>query len=267
KSDFIGGNEGITPEIMTPIEDGKVYSTQPFQIAVKVTNEGESQSDGSVCISGLNPKYFSGMANCECDSFSLEGKRRIEDEQLEGEEEILTFEGGEVMSGDLKNFAVSATTRYDYKTYGILQTCIKKEAYSKEGCQITPTKNIVKSASSGPVTISKVTQEIIPSDSETVTLILSIDIKNAAKGDVFDLEDNKEECKASQEGTQPSINVRLINAPGRGICDPVKLRDGEATARCMVDSVEASDESYESEITVELEYAYEIIDSNRFEVV
>ena len=59
----------------------------------------------------------------------------------------------------------------------------------------------------------------------------------------------------------------MINAPGNVVCDTAKLKDDEATVRCTVDNVEVSDESYESEITVELEYAYEIIDSNRFEVV
>jgi len=266
KADFVGGTKGTEVQIVSPVKDGKAYVNQPFQIAIKVSNEGETETEGTICVSGLNPKYFLGFTGCDCQDFALEGQTKLEGETIEGEDEILTFEGGEVVAGDLKKFTVTSTTRYDYKTYGIIKACVKKEAYSDEGCQISPTTNVVKSASSAPITISKITEEIIPQSDDSINMIFNIEISNSGRGDIFSLDASKSECEASEDD-EKIIELRLINAPGRAICDPVKLREDEAIARCTVTDVEVFEESYEPEITLELEYAYEIIDSNKFEVV
>ena len=268
KTDFIGGTKGIEIEILNPLEGGKAYSDQPFNIAVRVSNKGESYSEGTTCVSGLNTKYFPGFSGCDCQDFMLEGKRKIEEKQSEGEEETLIFETGQITTGELKNFAVTASTRYEYKTFGIIKACIKKDAYSKEGCQISPQKNILKSASSAPLTIEKVTQEIIPETDETSTIIFNINLKKSGKGDLYSMDEDMSQCENPQD-LKRKINLRLINAPGRSTCDPAELRKGkdEVTAHCTVNNVKVLGESYESEITLELEYAYETIESNKFEVV
>jgi len=264
KSDFIGGTKGIEAGILSPIEGGKIYSTQPLNVVVGVTNEGESESEGTTCISGLNKKYFPGFWGCECQDFTLEGRRLIEGERLEGEEEQLTFEIGTINPEGLEGSTVTSKTRYDYKTYGIIKACVKKDAYSEEGCKITG-KNMIKSASSAPVGIVEVTEDIISETEETAKIIFNIKLKNSGKGKLYSLDEDKDQCETPVD-LKKNINLRLINAPGRSHCNTVELKKDEATAQCTITNVKVLGESYEPEITVELEYSYETIDSNIFEV-
>ena len=279
KSQFIGGKEGIKAEIVRPIEGGEAYTTTPFKIEVQVSNEGEfgderEPATGTTCIFGLNKKYFPGFAGCDCKDFAIKGKRKIDKENIEGENEILTFEGGEIKKGELKEFSITEKTRYDYKTLGIIKPCIKKEMHSKEGCQITSQTNIRKSVSSAPITIEKVTQDIIPETDETIELRLKIEIKKTGDGDLYDLDEDKSQCTTPPD-LKKRINVRLANTPGSATCDPTELRtkketitsEDVATAHCKIKNVRVSGEGYEPEITLILEYAYETTDSNKFEVV
>lgn len=277
RKDFIGGIKGIEAEIINPREGGKVYATQQqrFQVAVEISNEGESKAEGTTCISGLNEKFFPGFSGCDCQDFMLEGKRK--DGEQEEEKEILTFEGGKIQTEGLTEdpIPVTARTIYEYKTFGIIKACVKKDDYS-EDCKITPETNIRKSVSSAPVSIEKVTQNIIPVTDETIELRFNIEIKNIGKGDVYSLEEDKTQCRTLD--LKRKINVKMANAPGQAICDPVEMRTtskagiigtekDEAIAHCTVKNVRLPRRSYESEITVILEYAYETIDSNQFEVV
>lgn len=271
KKDFIGGTKGLTTEIISPTESGKVYSSQPFNVAVKLNNEGEAQARGATCV-------FGSFSECDCQEFTLEGKRKIEGESLEGEWKTLTFEKGMIDKEEgPTSFFITAETRYDYKTYGIIKACVKKDAYSKEGCQISPEKNMLKSASSAPIVISEVKQEIMPETEETVKLIFNIKIKNAGKGELYYSDREKTQCGAPSISPQDkkTISVKMINAPGKAICKTAELREDkikkltkdETTTSCEVTGVTTLSETYEPEIALELEYAYETIDSNKFEVV
>lgn len=260
KEEFIGGPKGVETEIINPIEGGKAYLNMPFKVIVKTVNQGESESEGSTCV-------FSSFAGCGCQNFKLQGNRKIEKEKLAGEEETFTFEGGTIEKEEQKgSYFVTAKTRYNYMTYGIIQACVKKDAYSKEGCQMSPEKNILKSVSSAPITISDVKEEIIPETDETAKIIFKIDLKNAGKGDLYSMEEEKGQCETLSKDVKREIKVSLINSPGKSTCSPTELKEGKATTHCTVDSVQVSGESYEPEITIELEYAYETTDSNKFEV-
>ena len=275
KKDFIGGTNGLTAEIKRPVEGGKAYESQLFKIEVLANNQGEAEAEGTTCVSGLSSKYFPGFSGCECQDFSLKGKRKEGKESLEGEDEMLVFEAGEIKSKELKDFAVTAKTRYDYQTFGIIKACLKKDTYSKEGCQITSEKNILKSVSSAPITIEKVTQDIIPETDQSIELRLNIQIKKSGEGDLYDLDEDKSQCETPLD-IKRRIEVKLVNAPGTAICNPTELRTkrgtltttDEATASCKIKNIRINDEKgYESEMVIELDYTYETIDSNKFEVV
>lgn len=255
----VDSTKGVEAEIVRPTEEGKVYSNQLFNVIVKVSNEGESKAVGETCV-------FGSFSECECQEFRLEGKRKLEGESLEGEDETLTFDGGSITKEDIGevSYFVTAKTRYNYKTYGIIKACIKKDPYSEEGCKTSG--SIPKSTSSAPLGIVKVTEEIIPETDETVNLVFNIELKESGEGDLYSLNEDKSQCK-TPEGIKQNIDVKLINAPGRAYCDSTELKKGEAGVQCRVNNVKAFDESYESEITLEIEYAYETIDTNKFEVV
>lgn len=254
KKDFVGGTKGVEAEIVSPAEGGKIYLDMPFNVAVRVTNEGEAKAEGTTCI-------FGSFTECECQDFVLEEKRKSEGEKPEGEEKIIVFEGGKIE--EKEEAFITAKTRYDYKTYGITTACVKKDAYSKEGCQISG--NIMKSASSAPVTIQEVKEEIITETAEErAKIILTIKIEDSGKGELYGLDEDKAQCET--QDMKKEINVRLVNAPGRSTCNPAQIREGEATTKCVIEDVRLLDESYESEITLELEYVYETIDTNKFEV-
>ncbi len=266
KEDFAGGSKGLESEIVSPAENGKAYLNMPFKIVVKLNNDGESAAEGATCA-------FGSFSACECKTFTLEGKRRVEKEKLEGEKETLTFEGGQASKEEIEGAShfVTAKTRYSYKTYGIIKACVKKDVYSEEKgeCQVISGKNIVKSVSSAPVSIAEVTEEMIPEENEeTAKLVFGIKIKNVGKGNLYPLDGEKTQCETTAQETRNRINVRMINAPGKATCNQAELKkEGEATTHCTVENVKILGEGYEPEITLELEYAYETIDSNKFEVV
>lgn len=263
KTDFVGGTKGVEAEIVSPAEKGKAYLNVPFKIVVKLNNQGESTADGAVCA-------FGSFSACDCQPFKLEGKRMVENEKIEGEETILTFEGGQVSKEEIEGTShfVTAKTRYKYKTYGIITACVNKDLYSekKTGCKITSGKSIIKSASSAPISITEVTEELVPETEETAKLIFGIKIKNLGKGNLYSLGADKTQCESPTTGLQNRVNVDLVNAPGKVTCNQAELKKDEATTHCTVENVKLLGESYEPEITIELEYAYETIDSNQFEV-
>lgn len=266
KEDFAGGSKGLESAIVSPAESGKAYLNTPFKIVLQLNNEGESTAEGATCA-------FGSFSACECKTFTLEGKKRVEEEKIAGEEETLTFEGGQVSREEIEGTShfVTAKTRYNYKTYAIIKACVKKDVYSQETgeCNVVSGKNIVKSVSSAPVSIVEVTEEMVPEeDGETAKLIFGIKIKNVGRGNIYPLDESKTQCETTVQETNKRINVRMINAPGKATCNQAELKkEGEATTHCTIENVKVLEESYEPEITLELEYAYETIDSNKFEVV
>lgn len=265
KKAFSGGTLGIESEILRPIEGEKVHSSQPLEIVVKLSNKGETDSEGVTCISGLNKKYFTDFSGCDCqESEPLEGKKKVGGETQEGEEERLIFDIGAIQP--VEKATITAKTRYKYITYGIITACIKKDAYSEEGCEILG-KNMITSASSAPLGIVEVTEDIRATD-DTAKMTFNIKLKETGKnGDLYGLDEDMDQCETPKDLKQ-NIKVELINAPGSSSCGSVELdKEGEATAQCTVDNVKVFTESYETPITLKLEYAYETIDSNIFEVV
>ncbi|MBM3199311.1 hypothetical protein FJZ53_00115 [Candidatus Woesearchaeota archaeon] len=263
KQDFIGGPKGVDAEVVYPLQGGKAYLAQPFRISVKAVNNGESDSDGKVCA-------FGSFSQCECQPFTLKSRTRVDKEKLEGEQATVTFETGKISQENLvgSSHFVTARTRYKYNTYGIATACVKKDSYSKEGCQLTPAKNILKSVSSAPLAIQEVNEAITPSEGgESVDLSFTIKIKNIGTGDVYNVA-NTLDCKTEDSsGGDKKIGIRMLNAPGRATCTPVELKkEGDATTHCTINGVKLSTDDYETEITIELEYAYETVDSNTFEV-
>ncbi len=125
---------------------------------------------------------------------------------------------------------------------------------------------MLKSVSAAPVGITEVTEQIIPQTEGTINLIFNIKLTNSGGGNLYSLDESKGQCK-TPEDMKKNVNLRLVNAPGSASCEPVELKKDEATAQCTVNNVEVQAESYETEITLELEYAYETIDSNIFEVI
>lgn len=265
KTGFIGGNKGMEAEILKPMEGEKISASQPFEIVVKVSNEGESEAKGHTCISGLNQKYFSGFSGCDCQEFELKGKELVEEERLEGEEEKLVFDIGSITP--VEKATVTAKTRYSYKTYGIMKACIKKDAYSEEGCKVL-NQNMITSASSAPLGIVEV-KESIRAQEDTAELVFDIKMKESGKGNLYGLEASMDQCETPKD-LKRKIAVRMLNVErlGSAYCGQAELnKEGEATAQCTIKNVKVSDESYEAPVTIELEYAYETIESNIFEVV
>lgn len=260
QGDFIGGRLGLTATIATPVEKGKAYSGETFNAVVSLKNEGEATAEGATCV-------FGSFSGCECQDFVLEGRRMVEGEKLEGEETTLTFTGNTVEKDSESSNYVTAKTRYDYKTYGIIQACIKKEPYSKskEECNIVD-ENVVKSASSAPLNILEIKEELVPETDRIARLIFDVKLKHVGEGKLYSLDEGKDQCETSPE-MKPRIDARLINAPGNSNCNSVELKEDEAELHCTVKDVELLDEGYEVPITLELSYAYETIDSNQFEVV
>jgi len=278
---FIGGDKGIKSEIISPSKNGVAYLNQPLRVDVSVINEGESESEGTVCIWGLNRNYFTGFSGCECMDFSSLREVRMRDkEKLDGGKEVVTFDVGDIGEGEseLNEFVVTARTRYEYKTFGLIKPCIKKDLYSEEGCDFSESKNILKSVSSAPLKITEVTHNKVSSTDSTLDLRVDIKMKNSGNGNVYELNRGMDSCEIDPD-LKMKVDVSLLNSPASFTCNSAEIRkdssdnllglgEDEGIASCTIRDIELADEGYEiDDLIVQLEYVYETITTNGFQVI
>lgn len=260
-----GSTDGyIVQEIVFPKEDAKLQKDFPFNPTIRITNTGPFESDGQVCISGLDSTAFRGFTGCECNIF-----RSIKEEKTFLPEDV-TFGPYSILQEEPKEYTMTSIARYKYKSTAKVEMCIKQNAVEMASCN-----SRLISTNDGPLKIISVDQVSSPLSDTEAAISFKIDVAKQAEGDVWDLSSVQERCRPERE-VRRNVRARIKNLPFRsnGNCGEVKFDKDEATFNCNIGEVQLVElsgrsqfgESYNPEIEVELEYAFETRASNKFSV-
>lgn len=264
-SSFVGGSSSMLLDILQPPEKGKVSPITPLVVSVNVKNAGESFADGQVCVVGLAQDIFSD-AGCKCEEFSLKGRARSKDEVVDGEEETFEFSQGLPSLDEfvMNDFSVTAIARYNYKTYASFEGCVRKDLKDSKDCKSRQDLKLL-GVSSAPLQISSISQDILRVSDDEYTMTVYLNVVHASNGQFFSSSLNKDSC-SDEENPSKSVDVRLYNAPGKSSCAPLTFKKSEnkASSVCTITGVQVRD--YDPLINAELSYAYEVRESNSFEV-
>lgn len=272
---ILGGSGGIKVEVISPGEDEPLNGDYPLAPKMKVINEGNSDSEGTLCIFGLDGSVFPSFSGCECESYDVVV---LDDEDENYKEAIVEFPTYGISKGQAKgNLGMTISNKYKYTTRGKFEACIKKDPYSSKGCQVksgTRSVNLLKSTTSGPVGITKVTEELTDQD-EIADLVFTVEVDNKAGGNILKIGDyNSRQC-SPEEGVEPEFEVRLINVPDEGevMCGVGKFDEkgkGRISCEASISLFDSSSnylyEKYLPEIEVEVTYTFEGIQSTQFTV-
>lgn len=270
-----GGSAGVSMEIISPSEDETVSSDYPFEPKVRITNEGGADTEGSICIFGLDEEAFSGFSGCECEDYEIV----VTEEGAESDrEKVILFPSYSIQKfEDITNGEMTISNKYKYKTKGTFEACIKKDPFSKKGCQIksgSRSENLVKSTTSGPLSIEKVT-ESINVEENTADVTFTVEAEKKGKGNLLGLDDFNVHTCERKEGLKPEFEVRLLNVPdigsincGTGTMD----EEGKGHVSCNAE-ISLTDksgsylyENYNPTIEIEVTYTFEEIATTAFTI-
>ncbi len=259
---YIGGTNSIKINILQPAENGKISKDIPLRVSINVKNDGESPAEGQVCVTGLNPTVFEESKACECQEFSLKGKSRYEDEDV-----TLNFDEGPANIDEftINDFSVTSIARFNYKTYASVEGCVVKDLAASKDCKARQDARII-GVSSAPLQITSVVQELLSTSDEEYTMTLIIEVSHKGSGEFFDVSLDKDAC-VENSNINKKVEINLINAPGRATCAPltIKKKEDKGTTTCIITGVQAR--NYKPMMNIELSYAYEVRESNKFQVV
>lgn len=270
-SGFIGG-DGLDFKISAPKDKAEInYESGDYvDVVLKLENNGEYTIDGgTVCIFGLDEKVFN-IEKCSCNRLPYMEKLKIEDDKIIETEpqDMVILDRSFIDLEEDREFTLSAVARYNYRTWCKVKACVKKDINSKEGCRVAygkPTEILVKPCSGAPIKVTSVKESLRKGlDEDTVVLLLDIKVQNVGRGNLYDSDFvGMESCIS--EGENRKIGVTLVDVLGMGevYCGDVELEKGKGEVRCSLD-LDAED--YEPEFKVQLDYGYEIVDSNIFTI-
>lgn len=266
-SSMFGGKGTITASILNPKDSSSVYSSYPLKPLVRIANMGGSESEGQVCISGLDSETFSGFSGCDCQTF--------QQNKIENAFEPIDLEFGPYsIRGETgsREYSITSITRYRYSTQIRTSICIVKDIYETENCNA----NVIE-ATSGPLRISSVEEEIIPVQDNVVNIIFRIKASKDSEGSIWNYDKVYEQCVPSsperEQDRKIKAQVKQFPVQGMIACSDAALNeDDEIDIVCEAKDVRLFDssgnylfgEDYRPEAIFELEYGFEARQSAKF---
>lgn len=182
---YVGGDRGLVMGFVTGAPPPEVYDDNqfPFDIAVKISNEGETDvrpEDGYMEIVGINPADFgttqAGLKK-PLPAYMKRSRKNFEGTVLLGDIAILEFPQLKYVPDVVGNFngpIVRANICYNYATRASSKVCVKPDLLSnidnQEICALSGNK--VVSNSGGPIHITSVKQEPLGSSKIQVQFVI-----------------------------------------------------------------------------------------------
>lgn len=263
---FVGGKASITVNILQPPEGGKISKDVPLRVSVNLKNDGEAAAEGQVCVTGLDAETFQEAESCKCDDFSLKGKAKYGDETTDSEDVTKNFDEGNPTMDEytVNDFSVTSIVRYNYKTYASVEGCVAKDILKSKDCKPRQDARVL-GVSSAPLQVTSVSQELLSTSEDSYSMTLIIEVAHVGSGQFFATSISKDAC-SSEENINKAVDVKLRNAPGISSCSTLTMKNDEnkGTATCTITGVNARD--YKPMMDIELSYAYEVRESNNFQV-
>ena len=150
-SSFNGGSEALTYEFVQGAPPEKIYDggTRPFNIRVRITNNGEfdiPEGSGYVVLSGVNPPDF----NLNDDTLSkpippINGYKLRGESVIKGREQVVTFPDLKYIPSHVAPIShkVFVNFCYPYRTTSIISVCLSGDPLSniEEGTKVCDVEN------------------------------------------------------------------------------------------------------------------------------
>ncbi len=251
----------LIQEIIFPKEGSNLPENSPISPLIQLINTGPANTDGQVCISGLDSINFKGFSGCECNTFSMQK------EEKSFLPESVNFGPYSILQEENQDYTLTAITRYRYQTIAKAKLCLKDNAYDMASCNAE-----LISSKDGPIRILSLEQQTSPLSEKDAAVTLLINVDKQADGELWDVNAMQERCRPERQ-LRKVIRTRIAGLPFRssGSCQDTKLEDDEAVINCDLGEIQlASGSSYGSgyspEIEITLDYAFEMINSNKFSV-
>lgn len=252
----------IVQDIIFPKEDAHLQKDFPLNPTVRISNTGPFESDGQVCISGLDSSSFRGFTGCECNIF-----QSVKEEKSFLPEDV-TFGPYNILQEDSQEYTLTSIIRYKYKSTASVEMCIKENTVDMASCN-----SKLISAKNGPLRILSVNQITSPISDTEAAISFEIEVEKRAEGDVWDLNAVQERCRPERE-IRRNVRTRIKNLPfsANSNCGDIKFDKDEATINCNLGEVQLVElsgrsqfgGSYNPQIEVEMDYAFETRTSNKF---
>ena len=235
--DCKGGNAGVTATIHYPTEGGNIYTSDRFAPVIEVVDEGEANAEGMLLLTGLDAETFGSYTGC----YPINFYTVLDDPDDQYYEKIIFDDLPQTSISSEKGSDQMMTmyTRYAYTTYGVYEVCLTGDPVNEANCKVTGNK--LDSSSSGPLTITSITEEISKIGGNAITLRLHVDAQvNAGRNEkLIDIEDttNPECILPRDEGIDFSdVEVDVVLLGERHDCGLMRFEngEGEATVTCRI---------------------------------
>lgn len=255
-ANYHSGTEGIYMDFISNTPPYKIYHGDPLDIMVEVTNRGATNViNGKLYISGYDPKYFQ-ISPTET-SFTIEGKSIYNpDGRLN---QILTFTDSRVDipgGADSIEQTIKLTSCYKYSTEAYASVCIDPNPRSVSEKVCTPGTISLGGGQGAPISVTSIEQEV-GRDRAT----FKINFANVGGGTVFDTHKGLTNCHTSLEYMDIDVvDVRAKLSDKTLTCEPnrgmgVRIVNNQGFVYCYY-AGNLGDDSYSTQITVEIDYAY-----------
>ncbi len=251
--------------ILFPKNREKINKEYEFRPAVRIENTGDIDTEGTLCIFGLDGETFYGFRDCECVPFEISTNPNSPNYR----EETIEFGPFSISPDASGAYTLTFSARYSYKTTGEFKPCIKKEL---NGPECRQEGNLLKTSSKAPIEIVQITETLMP-EKNFADVVFHIKLKKSKDGNILGLESFREYGCILQE-YEEEVEVILKDVPDYGefYCGRAVFKDGEAEVDCNM-KFNLFDESgaylyknYQPKIKIEVSYSFEKIKSSTFTV-
>jgi hypothetical protein len=278
--DCDSGSKGIVTNILAPAEKATVFENERLYPSVYLEDAGQADADGIVCLTGLDDEVFDLYSSCTCTgNFDIS----INDEDaINFEGQKIEFESVLAKPEESIEQTLSVVTRYIYTTYGIIDICLTGDPGEDSDCKGYLTEGdhaatILKTSSSGPLTISKVSETLSKVGADAVTMRLEVTAKidsDPAMQLITSEDVYSDGCSTLPESKGITAETSLIMDNRRYDCTNLvfEIGENEATTTCKVENIPTSDliggkvSKIKEDSWIEVNYAWEERQTVKFNV-
>jgi len=264
------GNEGVSIEIKDPPgdmdeEDRIIFLGERFKPWFRITDLGESDVEGEICITGLSSDTFQNFGGCDCQDYTIIVQG--DDAYFENKQD-LEFPGYSVIRGGVES-TMTYINRYDYHTYGVVEVCLKENPKDDDsGCD--PNSDLKLISSNAPLKVSEISQRLTESGTGAINLRLDYSVEDNSDGNIAPYGSLwSGECVYSGM-EDPYVEVTFVLFGEEYGCGTIHIEDGEGSDSCTINDIQTSNdqgliftEDY-YDAYLDFEYVWESRDSIKF---
>lgn len=256
---------GVVSELIYPSET--IRSGLRITPSVDLTDVGDSDASGKVCLTNLDNEVFDDQ--CLCQDFDVT-RREVFDDEIG----VYTADFDPVTFTNMGPGDLSVLTKYEYTTFAPIDVCLTDDPGRDQTCDAND--NMVK-ASSGPLEVMKVYEDILPSGGPVIDLVFTIEVEKPRDDEIVSLDYVYEYSCYEIAETYVTAEVQILFNGNYYTCDSLEiLRDSmDATTTCVISNVNLDDASFLGEDNrfrsgkdwIEITYGVEEWQTIEYEVV